>query len=483
MMVLAALGAIACCAILEPGVTVARDLGPGETATFQVALAAGDFLEVAVEQQGVDVSITVGDPDGAAILEVDHALDPLWLERVLWIARATGVHSLTFRAKGDRPGAITIRLVAPRPLEPGDERRVAAERDFEHVLRLARDNFKARNPQELPETRRRLASAREGFRAVGDRRGEALVLGLTTDLELRLDRAREAVTTGQQALAIFHELHDRTGQAWVVYRIGWAQVLLAETGPALDSLHECQRLSREASNEWMESTCLRWIGFVGLVGGDSERAIDWLAEGLEKSRRSGNRITEAWTLHDLGNAYAQLGEEDKALSSYEQALAVFLAEKDHWREVMVGDSIAHVYAERGDYGRARDLHLRYLTYFQKAHPGGSDEAHGCRRSRPPWPIGGATTGRRWSTRGARSRSAGRSTTSSARATPSMRWRKASTRSDGARRRSRRCAKRCGSGASSASGWRRPRPCCRSPSSSGTAAISARRSARPGPPST
>ena len=43
MMVLAALGAIACCAILEPGVTVARDLGPGETATFQVALAAGDF--------------------------------------------------------------------------------------------------------------------------------------------------------------------------------------------------------------------------------------------------------------------------------------------------------------------------------------------------------------------------------------------------------------------------------------------------------
>jgi CHAT domain-containing protein/tetratricopeptide (TPR) repeat protein len=362
---------------LQPGVAVIRELSPGETHVFQFALDAGEFLEALVEKQGVDVTTTLVEPDGVAVLEVDGTENPMGFERVLWIGRAGGTHSLSIRAQLDRPGGrYKLLLAAPRPVTPNDERRVSAERDLEQVVRWSRpEHLQVINPQVLPEARRRLESALEGFRAVEDRRGEADVLFVTAGLELRLARAKETLITGDQALARYRELQDRTGEAWILQRMGRAHFALGDTRRSLESFQEALRLSRETSNQWAEASYLRWVGILHDHSGDWERAIGVYEETLVKSRASGHRLVEGFALASIGAAYLQLGEYQKALSNYEQALAAFQGLKDTRNEARTGNELANVYSQLGDDGRARDLYLRFLAYAQKENPGGNDEAH------------------------------------------------------------------------------------------------------------
>ena len=50
---------------LELGKPIERQLSPGESHAYQIAAAADQVLQVAVEQRGINVVTTVFDPDGS----------------------------------------------------------------------------------------------------------------------------------------------------------------------------------------------------------------------------------------------------------------------------------------------------------------------------------------------------------------------------------------------------------------------------------
>jgi hypothetical protein len=56
---------------LESGKPIERDIAGGESHTYRLELAAGQFLRVLVEQKGVDVALTLAGPDGTQIIESD----------------------------------------------------------------------------------------------------------------------------------------------------------------------------------------------------------------------------------------------------------------------------------------------------------------------------------------------------------------------------------------------------------------------------
>jgi len=360
--------------VLQPEVAVTRELAAGETHVFQFELDAGELLEAAVQQQGVDVAITLLEPDGVTILEVDRTGNPMWLERVLWIGRAPGTHSLRLRAKLDRPGGrYEVVLAPPRPVLPNDERRVSAQRDLEQVVRW-RGSGKVGTPDVYPEALRRLESALEGFRSAEDRRGEASVLGEKAELELILNRHKEAVVTAHRALTLNRELGDLTTQAWSLQQMGWGHFLLGDARHGLEYLQEAVRLSRETSNGFSEATYLNDVAMLHRRSGDAEKAIEVNQQAIARSGAWGNRELEAFARNNLGNAYKDLGEYQKALASYERAVAVFQALKDARGEAGTCNNMGNVYKLMGEDGRARDLYRRYLEHAQKENPGGGNEA-------------------------------------------------------------------------------------------------------------
>ncbi|MFL5542378.1 MAG: erythromycin esterase family protein [Longimicrobiaceae bacterium] len=96
---------------LEPGPPLERTLAAGETHDYTVALAAGDFLRVVVEQRGVDLVVEVFGPDGARLMSVDSPNGDQGPEEVAFQAPAAGAYRVHVRAFSETDaGAYTVRV-------------------------------------------------------------------------------------------------------------------------------------------------------------------------------------------------------------------------------------------------------------------------------------------------------------------------------------------------------------------------------------
>ena len=83
---------------LELHRAVERTAVPGQVDLFPVALKAGTFVHVAVEQKGVDVVLSVVDPAGREIVSRDSPNGAFGFEHASAIAKETGTHSVNVAA-------------------------------------------------------------------------------------------------------------------------------------------------------------------------------------------------------------------------------------------------------------------------------------------------------------------------------------------------------------------------------------------------
>jgi CHAT domain-containing protein len=357
---------------LLPGQVVARELAAGETHTFRFELNAGEMLEATLEQQGVDLSITVLDPTGGSVLSIDSTPNPMLPERVLWIAQTRGTHSLRIAVVPERGGGrYRIVLVSPWLASPTDDSRVSAQRDYEHAitLRKEKENAGARS-----EALRRLEAARTAFHAAGDSRGEAEAMGQLSSVELDAGRAERALATAQGALVLQRELGNRPAEAANLQRIARAHRALGDPGRALVYASDAVRIAREIANAWAEAVYLNTVGTLCTRLGDAERAIEAFDMAVVQSRATGNRENEALSLMNRGIAYYRLGDYETAVESYQAALTLFQAATDAFNESVVYNNMGNVFVRTQNYHEAREVFVRYLAIAHERDPGGDDEA-------------------------------------------------------------------------------------------------------------
>src|SRR6185295_13989282 len=84
--------------MLDPGHRIERQLGGGEQHRYRLAMSAGEFVRVIVEQEGVDVTVRLADPDGDTIAEFQDEIRPRGEEPVDVIADTDGTYTLTVKA-------------------------------------------------------------------------------------------------------------------------------------------------------------------------------------------------------------------------------------------------------------------------------------------------------------------------------------------------------------------------------------------------
>jgi len=82
---------------LEPGKTIEREMAGGQAHTYQITLAAGQFLRVVVEQQGIDVAVALVAPDGKQIIEVDQPIGAWGQESLSYEATVNGDYRIVIR--------------------------------------------------------------------------------------------------------------------------------------------------------------------------------------------------------------------------------------------------------------------------------------------------------------------------------------------------------------------------------------------------
>jgi CHAT domain-containing protein/Tfp pilus assembly protein PilF len=384
---------------LAPAAPVEQEIAGGQTHSYRVALDSGQFLEVVVEQRGVDLWVKAYGPDGKQTAEANNQNDVRGRESISLIAAASGEHRFEVSAvrKTAAAGRYEIRVESLRAATPDDAARVAAERAYSEgeLLRL---NGRA---ESLREAATKYAEARRHWNSLGDRSLEAMAvykIGLAHDLlsdypkaleyygqALEIRRATgnrrgegqalssigvvyaalgdypKALEHYQQALAIQREAGDRAAEAAVLHSTGTLYWRQGEPQKALEYYNQALALRREADDLRGEGETLIGIGATYRVMGETQNALDYYARALAIKRDVGDRRGAAITLHNMATAYSTLGDFEKALEHFAHSLALRRETGDRAGEGHVLAGMGTAYRFLGDTGKAMENYSQALS--------------------------------------------------------------------------------------------------------------------------
>ena len=120
---------------LEPGTPVERELQVNDSHTYEVALVADQCYQAVVEQRGINVVMTVVDPAGNRLTELDDARGKEGSESVTFISELGGRYRLEIRAaeKSATSGRYQIQITALRAP-------TAEDRELEKARKLSEES-------------------------------------------------------------------------------------------------------------------------------------------------------------------------------------------------------------------------------------------------------------------------------------------------------------------------------------------------------
>ncbi|WP_217235241.1 tetratricopeptide repeat protein [Streptomyces sp. AC555_RSS877] len=273
--------------------------------------------------------------------------------RAMWapssIGRQSPIQEVTVAAASAAPTtsmSLTERTESARQRELAARQRAAAEglaAQLNHS-QLHSQAIASRDP----------AAALTVYRAIGDRHGEATVLGLLAEAAAEradLDRVEELAN---QALAIHRTLGNRRGEASAVELLAGAARLRRDPGRVEELAIQALAIHRTLGNRDGEATALQLLAYAALQRGVPGRVEELAIQALAIHRTLGNRRGEATALQLLAYAALQRTDLNRVEELANQALALHrtLGNRDGEASSLV--LLADAALQRGDLNRAEE---------------------------------------------------------------------------------------------------------------------------------
>jgi tetratricopeptide (TPR) repeat protein len=241
-----------------------------------------------------------------------------------------------YRALGDRPGEAQALLCLTDTLRTGNQQeRQDARVNAETALKILQDG----------------GSTYQLARAY-------YYVALVAGVEGRLT---DAMTLGEQSLAISRKAGNVILEPLVLMNLGVASNLLGKRAPAVDYYHQSAALFESlGDNQRAAQTQANAGAIVIEYGGDRESAVRDVQNALSVFRNLGNSQFEVFCLRLLGGYYRNAGQYRQAAIEFNRALAL-VGERglDQNRAPLTND-LATVRFEQGDYVEAHQLFLRAI---------------------------------------------------------------------------------------------------------------------------
>ncbi len=378
---------------------IQRELAPGQTDEYTVEVTAGQFVRLVARQMGVDVAVTVLDPQGKTVLEADRPNGEFGPEAASFIGAIAGEYRVRVSSGSESTGRYRMELLESRETTDADRGRIEAEKvEFQAARESATGNREATLRsiglyEQAGSIWRRLEDAYEEglcwyaaasldsalgekqkalvyleqalalFRAAGDRSGEAGTLNEIGRVCFDLGEKQKALDQYGQALPFFRAVGDRHGEAGVLNNTGLVYDSLGEKQKALDYYGQALPLFRAIGDRSGEASTLANLGLVYSALGEKQKALDYFGQALPLLRAAGDRSGVAGTLNSIGRVYFDLGEKQKALDQYGQALPLTHDLGDRSGEAATLNDIGTVYDTLGEKQKALDYYGRALLLY------------------------------------------------------------------------------------------------------------------------
>jgi CHAT domain-containing protein/Tfp pilus assembly protein PilF len=320
--------------VLEPGKVIEREIAGEQVQSYLVKLIANEFLRVTVDQRGVDVVVTVLEPNGKELMKVDSPNGTQGPEPVLLIAESAGQYRLDISAleKG-AIGKYSVKI---------DVLRAATEPDRQEVL-LAEAQQLAQQVQSLFYNGKYDEAIAAALRALAIR-------------EKILGPDHRDVAELLADLGLLYESKNNYGRAELLY---------------LRALNILKGTGGEGERQYA-STLNNLAGLYRTLG-DYARAKPLFVRSLEIREKilPPNHIDVAQGLNDLGLLNHEMGDYVSAELLLVRALAIFeqiYRDKPHSDLAAALNNLAFLYRDKGDLARAEPLLRRALDIVEKALP-------------------------------------------------------------------------------------------------------------------
>jgi CHAT domain-containing protein/tetratricopeptide (TPR) repeat protein len=344
--------------LLTLGHPIERELAGGQLHSYRLALTAGQFLRLVVDQRGIDVVVRLFGPDGKQILEVDSPNGARGPEPVLFVAEASGDYRLEVRSleAGASAGRYEAKVEELRPAAPQDQLGVTAQRMFAEGMRLFLTQGAAESKRAAIE---KFTESIPLWRAIGNRVREAHALNFVGEIHFKFGDLRKAIEFSHGALLISQETNDLGSRAVILGNLALYYDQSGDKQKSLDHYALALPLSRAAGDRGGEGVILNNMALLYNSLGEQQQALAYYHEALPLRRDAGDRLGEASTLGGIGVIYNELGEQRQALYYHNLALQLRRAINDQYGEAHTLNSIGKVYYDLGENQQA-------LDYFQQA---------------------------------------------------------------------------------------------------------------------
>lgn len=217
---------------LNSNTEMTRELATGgESHDYEIAMEAGQLVQVVAHQLGIDVAVALYDPDSDLVLEVDSPTGRQGPERLLAVTETAGTYHVVVRAieHGAPAGSYRLEVKELRPASPEDRRRAAAAQTFSQ----AEASFLEGTQDAREAAVKPYQEARAVWRALGDREREADALLRLGWVHRDLRRHADATAFLEDAREIYRTLGEDLGRGMALDSLGGVWIKLGENREAL----------------------------------------------------------------------------------------------------------------------------------------------------------------------------------------------------------------------------------------------------------
>jgi CHAT domain-containing protein/uncharacterized protein HemY len=339
-------------------VPVSAPIEHGESHSYRITMAAGQYVRVVVQQQGNDLAVTIFHPDGRELAEVDSAHGQEGHEPISLIAEEDGnyqvqVHSPAFNVQG---GRYEVKIHELRAATTRDRNVVAGQTAYGEAERA-----RSQKPPKRQEAIKKYEEALGFYRAAEEQAAEATTLTNIGVVYNQVGERHKSLKYLNEALTLHKLVGDRREQARTLIYMGYASSALVERQNALEYFNQALRLSQSIDDGAGEASALEALGGIYGALGETQKALDCLNLSLRRSRAVRSRVMEVRALMNIGATYNLLGDVPRALEYFDESLQLYIALGDRYGQALTLTNIGFAYNSLREWRKA-------LEYFNQALP-------------------------------------------------------------------------------------------------------------------
>ncbi|WP_051502891.1 CHAT domain-containing protein [[Scytonema hofmanni] UTEX B 1581] len=187
-----------------------------------------------------------------------------------------------------------------------------------------------------------------------------------------LGQDKKAVSSYEQAIAIFKQTGDKTNEGITLSNIGLSYHSLGQYSKALKFYQQGLAILKQVGDKSPDSlarngegTTLTYIGGLYKSLGEYPKALRFLEQGLAITKEVRNRSGEGIALRNIGEVYDDLQQYPKALSFLQPALKIAKQDRDRFQEATALLSLGVLYNNQKQETKALNFYQQVLTISQK----------------------------------------------------------------------------------------------------------------------